>query len=214
MRSPMPLGRWWHSARSGAVPGQRTGGIRSESGHTSGQMAADRGTRGDGASSTWILGTGAPAAELGEMTTTSIWMSCTIIIARRMAPGCRSAISKGANGAGINQPGRPGQQMRVFAGDGVTSNGSVWCCKVPHTGQEAAGHTGRRVPFTGICSWHGVQVGCLALRERCRSWRSICWRQPASAVCLPEGSGSTAARRLYTLNIPAGQYRPGRIAAN
>ncbi|MFA6930009.1 MAG: right-handed parallel beta-helix repeat-containing protein [Lentisphaeria bacterium] len=167
------------------------------------QQIAGPGTA--GTSSTWLLGSGAPADELGNDNDQYL---DELYNHYKKTDGVWSQVGniKGANGAGINNRGAWVTDAAYSVGDGVTSNGSVWCCKVPHTGQEPpATSDGVSLYWdlflargtTGVPGAAGtVQIVAVNLLA------------PTANPYASEGSGSTAARRLYTLNIPRGSTGP------
>ena len=159
----------------------------------------------DGASSMWLMGSGAPTAEIGndhDQYLDELYNHYRKVDGAWVQMGS----IKGANGAGINHRGAWSAAAAYSVGDGVNSNGSVWSCTVPHTGQEppatpeglslywelflARGATGNPGPAGTV---QIVAVNMLA---------------PTADPYASEGAGSTAARRLYTLNLPRGSTGP------
>lgn len=159
----------------------------------------------DGASSAWHVGTGAPARGLGNDNDQYL---DELYNHYRKADGAWVQVGsiKGVDGAGINSRGAWAEDALYSAGDGVTCDGSVWRCKVPHTGKRppespegaslywelfvARGSAGRQGPAGSL------QIAAINMLG------------PMADPYASENPTSTPERRVYTLNIPRGSTGP------
>lgn len=157
------------------------------------------------AGSSWLTGTSAPAQETGLDGDQYLDASYNHYI-KIDGAWVQQGNIRGANGAGINPRGVWDAAATYAVNDAATEAGSVWRAILPSSGQRPPAD-----PETASLYWEIFLARGLPGAPGAAGTLQIVavnMLAPTADPYVSEGTGSTPARRVYTLHIPRGSTGP------